>query len=217
MTEHEIEIAIARELRGEPADRTHPRRLDPEPSHDSAAAILAAAAPAGASRVAVLAELEELQLVYHDLRAALASPEAKSAQVTGRWSALDVVAHLASWAAETRREVEGLLARRRFDYVIHFEADGGPRAWNQREVEARAELGLSELVDELSAETERLAVLIVAAPQAALEDVVELPRTAGEPPQPWVMPLAAMVLASCWHARLHLRALVPPQDGRCSF
>jgi hypothetical protein len=169
------------------------------------------AAPERASRIALLAELEDLRLVFQDLRHALAAPEAKTARITGQWDALDVVAHLASWAAETRRETERLLARASFDYTIHFAAEGGPRAWNQRQVDDRAELGLSELVDELNTETERLADLVLNAPASALEEVVDLPRTSGEPPQRWRMPLGAMVLASCWHARLHLRRLL---EGR---
>jgi hypothetical protein len=203
MTEHEIEIAIARELTGATADHKGPRH-----TVKGAREVMEAAAPERTSRVALLAELEDLRLTFQDLRHALASPEAKTAGVTGRWTALDVVAHLASWAVETRREMERLLARIPFDYAIHFEAEGGPRAWNQREVDDRAELGLSELVDELNTETERLVDLVLNAPAAALEEVVELPRTSGEPPQRWRMPLGAMVLGSCWHARLHLRRLV---------
>src|SRR5262245_39856912 len=106
MTEHEIEIALARELLGSPADDTGSRQTAPE----------------RASRVALLAELDDLRLLVLELREALASPEAKTARITARWTALDVVAHLASWAAETRREMERLLAHTPFDYTIHFEA-----------------------------------------------------------------------------------------------
>jgi hypothetical protein len=200
MTEHEIEIAIAKELQG---------GLEDEGPRRSATRLMEAAAPERASRVALLAELEDLRLAFQDLRHALAAPEAKMARITGQWNALDVVAHLASWAAETRREMERLLARTPFDYTIHFEEEGGPRTWNQRQVDDRAEFGLSELVDELNTETERLADLVLNAPLSSLEEVVELPRTAGQPPQRWRMPLGAMVLGSCWHARLHLRRLFP--------
>jgi hypothetical protein len=201
MTEHEIEIAIARALQGGRGQPNSPRHR--------ATSMMEAAAPERASRVALLAEVEDLRLLFQDLRFALASPDAKTTRITGKWHALDVVAHLASWAAETRREMERLLARTPFDYTIHFEAEGGPRAWNQREVDDRAELGLSELVDELNVETERLAELVLNAPGPMLDEVVELPRTSGEPPQRWRIPLGAMVLASCWHARLHLRQLIP--------
>jgi hypothetical protein len=196
MTNHEIEIAIARELQDAGA-----------PDID-AATIVARSDSEHASRVALLAELDDLQMLFTDLREALASPSAKEALLTSRWTALDVVAHLASWAAETRREAEALLAGHRLDYAIHFEREGGPRAWNQREVAVRATFGLAKLIEELTKENERLTEMVLRAPQHALEEVVELPRTSGEPAQRWRMPLGAMIAASCWHARLHLRRLL---------
>jgi hypothetical protein len=205
MTDHDIETALALELRREPRREAPGDRaaMPPVP----AAAIMEAAAPERITRQALLAELEDLRLLFQDLRVALATPEAKTARLTSDWTALDVVAHLASWAAETRRETESLLAGTAMPYAIHFEREGGPRAWNQREVDERAHVGLSELVEELDRETERVAELVVTAP--ALETVVELPRTSGSPPQRWRMPIGAMIAASCWHARLHLRRLMP--------
>lgn len=197
MTNHNTEAAVARELEA----------LTSAPAVDARSISMAAAEPA--SRVALLAELEDLRLLFIELREECASPAAKTARLTSHWTALDVVAHLASWAAETRREAEALLAGDRLDYAIHFEREGGPRAWNQREVDARATRGLSELVEELVSETDRLADLVLAAPQTTLEQLVELPRTSGDPPQRWRMPFASMVGASCWHARLHLRKLLP--------
>ena len=147
-------------------------------------------------------------MLFLDLREAFASPSATAALITSQWTALDVVGHLASWAAETRREAEGLLEGRPLGYAIHFERAGGPRAWNQREVDARSALGLSDLVEELTSETERLAELVLTAPQTSLDEVVELPRTSGDPPQRWRMPFSTMIVASCWHARLHLRTLL---------
>jgi hypothetical protein len=196
MTNHEIEIAIARELGDAGA-----------PDID-AATIVARSGFEHASRVALLAELDDLQMLFTDLRDALASPSAKKALITSHWTALEVVAHLASWAAETRREAEALLARRRLDYAIHFEREGGPRGWNQREVDARAAFGLAQLIEELTKENERLTELVLRAPQHSLEEVVELPRTSGEPPERWRMPFGAMIAASCWHARLHLRGVL---------
>jgi hypothetical protein len=196
MNEHDIEGAIARELHG----------ADVPPI--DVKAVAAAAGPDRASRVAIMAELEDVRLLIEELREGYALPERKAARVTSAWSALDVIAHLASWAAETRREAESLLAGERLDYIIHFEREGGPRAWNHREVEARAARGLGELIDELNDETTRLIDLVIDAPRRSLESVVELPRTLGEPPQRWVMPLGAMILASCWHSRLHLRRLL---------
>ena len=197
MTNHNTEAAVARELEA----------LAAVPGVDAPSIMASAAEPM--SRVALLAELDDLRLLFTELREECASPAAKTARITSQWTALDVVAHLASWAAETRREAEALLAGDRLDYAIHFEREGGPRAWNQREVDARASRGLSELVEELVSETDRLAELVLKAPQTSLEEVVELPRTAGDPPRRWRMPFAAMIAGSCWHARLHLRRLLP--------
>ena len=195
MTNHDIEVAIARELYA----ATAPPPVD-------IASITAALERV--SRVTLLAELEDLRVLFTELRDEYVSPSAKHARITSQWTALDVVAHLASWAAETRREAETLLAGGRLDYAIHFEREGGPRSWNQREVNGRASRGLAELVDELTGETERLAAMVLTAPQTSLDGIVELPRTSGDPPQRWRMPLAAMIGGSCWHARLHLRTLL---------
>jgi hypothetical protein len=156
----------------------------------------------------VLAELEDLRLSFIELRDVLERHDAAAgARATTRWTVRDVVAHLASWAMETRREAEILLAGQPFDYTIHFEREGGPRAWNQREVDARAPRTLGELFDELDQDTARTADLILDAADEAFSAVATLPRTSGEPAAPWRMPLGAMVLGSCWHARLHVRAL----------
>jgi hypothetical protein len=173
----------------------------------TAAAIAERSAPEQASRVAVLAELEDLRLSFIALREPLDSRPVTDARATSRWTVRDVVAHLASWAMETRRETETLLAGGGFDYTIHFEREGGPRAWNQREVDARARRTPAELFEELDRETIRTMDLMLEASDEAFGAVATLPRTSGDPPEAWRMPLGAMVLMSCWHARLHLRAL----------
>jgi hypothetical protein len=116
----------------------------------------------------------------------------------------DVLAHLASWARQARIETERLLTRQPFSFNIHFEPVGGPRAWNQREVDARRDWPLADLFAEIETEHDRLIALVVEMPDEAAQQVVELPRTSGEPPRPWRMPLAAMLIMSGWHERLHL-------------
>jgi hypothetical protein len=168
------------------------------------AAIAAAADPRHASRTAVIAEIKELRMTLVELRASIEDSGAAERRATTLWSVRDVVAHLASWAAETRREAEDILARRAFDYTIHFEAPGGPRAWNQREVERRAAKALDELFVELDVEHQRLIDLVLHTPHERLTTEADLPRTSGEPPQPWRMSIAAMIVAGGWHARLHI-------------
>lgn len=173
----------------------------------TAAQVAERAAPEHASRVAVLAELEDLHLSFVELHELMRSRPVAGVRATSRCDVRDVVAHLASWAMETRREAETLLAGGGFDYTIHFEREGGPRAWNQREVDARARRTPAELFDELDRETMRTMELMIEASDEAFRAVAALPRTSGDPAEPWRMPLGAMVLMSCWHARLHLRPL----------
>ena len=194
MTNTDIEAALARELQ----EATGPLPVD---------GVTMAALADRPSRVALLAELEDQRLLFVDLRAHVTASGA-AALATSRWTVLHLVAHLASWQKETRAEVERILAGGAFDYDIHFHREGGPVEWNQREVDARGPLGAAEIFAEIDAETARIAELVESAPADALASIVELPRTSGDPPQRWRMPLGAMVAASCWHARLHLRSLL---------
>lgn len=168
------------------------------------AAIVAAAPPQQASRAAVIAEIKDLRMTLAELRASIERTGAAERRATTLWTVRDVVAHLASWAAETRREAERILTGAAFDYAIHFEQEGGPRAWNQGEVERRAGKTLGELFDELEAEHQRLVDLALRAPDEQLTAEVDLPRTAGDPPRAWRMSIAAMIVAGGWHARLHI-------------
>jgi hypothetical protein len=159
-----------------------------------------------ASRAAAIAEIEDLRLSLEELAEWLASG-GEARLVTRRWNVRDAIAHLASWAWETRIEVERLLRREPFDYVIHFEREGGPVAWNQQEIDARRGRTLAQLFAELDEEHERIIEMLVMAPDEDLHATVELPRTSGEPAAAWRMPLVSVVVMTCWHARLHLRRI----------
>ena len=100
--------------------------------------IVAAADPQQASRAAVIAEIKDLRITLAELRASIDRSGAAQRRATTLWTINDVIAHLASWAAETGREAETILAAEAFDYTIHFDREGGARTWNQREVERRA-------------------------------------------------------------------------------
>jgi hypothetical protein len=167
-------------------------------------AILAAAQPQQASPTAVIAEIKDLRITLEQLRASIERTGVAELRVTTLWTVRDVVAHLASWAAETRREAEHILAGRAFDYTIHFEAAGGPRSWNQREVEQRAGKTLDELFDELDDEHQRLIELVFRTAHERLTVEADLPRTSGEPPRAWHMSVGAMIVAGAWHTRLHI-------------
>lgn len=171
------------------------------------AAIQKAAASELASKAAVLAELEDTRLLVRELRDSLEVRHEVRRKVTGQWTVRDVVAHLASWACETRHEIETVRQGRAFDYTIHFERDGGPRAWNQREIETRGTRSVRELFEEFDAETSLLQEIVVSLPEDELRAEIELPRTAGEPPVPWRIGLAALLVRSCWHVRYHVSAI----------
>jgi mycothiol maleylpyruvate isomerase-like protein len=205
MIEHDIEARLIADWE-EICRAVPPAPLRPG-SGQAAARVVELSAPEHASRVALVAELEDLRRQCVDLRDAIEQAGATATLATSSWTVRDVVAHLASWAMETRHETEVLLDHGTFDYTIHFEQQGGPRVWNQREVDARAGATAAALFDELDRETQRLDDLVLEAPAAAFEEVVTLPRTSGDPPAAWRMPLAAMIAASCWHARLHLGQL----------
>jgi hypothetical protein len=179
----------------------------PSSSTGPLAAIEKAAASELASKTAVLAELEDTRLLVGELRESLEVRGDEIRMVTRQWTVRDVVAHLASWARETRHEIESLRRGQKFDYTIHFERDGGPRAWNQREIHVRGSRSVRELFEEFDAETSLLEEIAVSLPDEELRGEIELPRTAGKPPVSWRIALAALLVQSCWHVRYHLSAI----------
>jgi hypothetical protein len=66
---------------------------------------------------------------------------------------------------------------------------------------------LSSLFDELDTELLRIADAVVTVPESRLRAIVALPRTVDDPPVPWRLSIAAMVIGSCWHTRYHLTRL----------
>jgi hypothetical protein len=171
--------------------------------------IIDAAAPDRASRRAVLIELEDVRWSCRELEQQLAQTGRGNAKATREWTAVQVAAHLAAWAKRTREELESLTANGRVLETIHFEpiASGGPRTWNQREVDARQDWTAAMVFDEIDSELTRVADIVVRVPEDQLHGVFELPRTSGEPAQPWRYSLAAMLLTTCRHTRYHLKRL----------
>jgi hypothetical protein len=193
------DAAIGARLTAEWADSMNRAAVPP------VSAIVAQAGLERASRAALLAEIEDVQLSVEDLGVSL--DETSAARLaTRRWSVRDVLAHLASWTRQTCVEIERLRNGQPFDETIHFGLDG-PHAWNQRHVDERNGRPLPALLAEIDAGHERLIALVVEMPEADVHRIVDLPRTIGEPAQPWRMPMSSMILMTCWHARLHLRRL----------
>jgi hypothetical protein len=178
----------------------------PVPLPDTAR-LVERAAPEHASRRAALAELDDARRLCAELRGHIEGNASEAVRATPGWTVREVIAHLASWAMRTRQELAATLEDAGGLEVIHFDRDGGPRMWNQREVDARAGRTVGMLFEELDDEWNRVAGLLATAPEGLVAEVVELPRTAGDPAAPWRMPLISMVIGACWHTRYHLQRL----------
>lgn len=128
--------------------------------------------------------------------------------VTTAWSARDLLAHLASWAAEFRRELETIVRGEAFDYRIVFRPGVGPTEWNEAALDARRERSLGEVLAEYEAETDRFDDLVLSLPDDAFARPVILPlAVTGDPAAPLTVPLAGLVAARCGHESHHLSQL----------
>ena len=112
--------------------------------------VMARGGPDHASRTAVIAELEEVRVLVEEVVESLDADRA-TRLATRLWTVLDVLAHVASWAHETRVEAERLLSDQSFDEMIHFGVNG-PHVWNQREVDARRGHTPAQLLAEIDVE-----------------------------------------------------------------
>lgn len=153
----------------------------------------------------LFAEQEEILLLWRDLRA---QPLRRHAQrfVSGAWTLRDLLAHLASWAAEFRQEVETLAAGREIDYAIPFALSVmGPNEWNQVEVERRQHLTLTEVLDQFQEETRRLQDLLLTLSPAQLLRPALLPAApSGDPASRTRGNIAIVVSGKCSHDRYHI-------------
>jgi uncharacterized damage-inducible protein DinB len=153
----------------------------------------------------LFAEVEEVRSMWDELRAAPLE------QFAGRfinpaWTLKDLLAHLASWAGEFRREVEMAAGGQSFDYAIPYALSVvGPSQWNQVEVEKRAEESLDEIFQEFETETTRLQDLLIELPQSALASESAFPLApSGDPAALWRGNSAQIVLMKCAHDRYHM-------------
>ena len=179
-----------------------------EISRDVPAAI-AASRGESITRVVVWAELEDVRLAVAELHAALDEDGARADLLaTSRWSVKDVVAHLAAWAGEFRREIEAVARREAFDYSITFVPRIGPTDWNAREHDRRRDIPLDALFREFDAETAGLQDLALSLPDDVLFAVAELPQTPdGTAANRWRRRPADLMLMKCWHDRYHIGRL----------
>jgi hypothetical protein len=164
-------------------------------------------APEKVSRRAALVELEDVRLSCAELRTHIEGSGSDGILATSRWTVREVIAHLASWAMRTRHELESLVDGSPLLETIHFEREGGPRAWNQRQIDIRHGRSTAALFGELDTEISQIADVVISVREQLLRQVAEVPRTSGDPSVPWRIPVVAMVIGSCWHMRYHLARL----------
>ena len=180
---------------------------DARPNADLAAAI-SAARGSQLTRPLLCAELEDVRLAFAEVHGALEGASKADALATTEWSVKDLVAHLASWATEFRRQIETVAAREPFDYLITFTPRVGPTEWNAREVARRRVQSLDDSFRELDMATERIQDLALSLPDDVLFTPAELPQTPdGRSESRWRTPLADLMLMKCWHDRYHLGRL----------
>jgi len=157
------------------------------------------------TRRIIWAELEDVRLSFAEVRAALEDESVADRLATTRWSIKDLIAHIGSWAAEFRRQIETAAAGRTFDYVITFTPRVGPTEWNARELDRRRAQSLDDRFREVDEETARIQELALALPDELLFMTAQLPQTPdGRPENRWRTRLADLMLMKCFHDRYHL-------------
>ncbi|HXV61143.1 MAG TPA: maleylpyruvate isomerase N-terminal domain-containing protein [Vicinamibacteria bacterium] len=160
------------------------------------------------SRLALVAQLEEVRDEWANLRHRIQA-ETGARFVNSSWTLKDLLAHLASWAREFRKEIETVVTHRRFDYAIPF-AMGvvGPNEWNQAEVEARRELSLDSIFDEFDEETIGLMRQVIEMDAATLYGTHTFPLApSGDPSAPFRGPSAFIVFGKCLHDLHHIEQI----------
>jgi hypothetical protein len=156
------------------------------------------------SRTALLAQLEEVRDEWRSLQSSVDEERAGRFANAG-WTLKELLAHLASWAKEFRKQIETVSRGDSFDYTIPFAMSIlGPNQWNQREVEARRERSLDEIFLEFDEETVKLADLVVAMEEPVLYRPTPFPAApSGSPTERLEAPPVLVISGKCLHDRYH--------------
>ncbi|MFI5184974.1 MAG: DinB family protein [Vicinamibacteria bacterium] len=165
----------------------------------------AARGPFPVSPLALYAQLEELLFSWRELRTQPLEA-LQQRYVNGGWTLKDLLGHLASWAAEFRREVETVAAGGAFDYSIPYALSVmGPSEWNATAAETQRPKTLETVVAQFETETRRLQDLVLELSDEILYGPATFPLApSGDPALPWKGNVAQIVLGKCEHDRYHL-------------
>jgi hypothetical protein len=157
------------------------------------------------SRVALLAQLEEVREEWRALRGAV-DEEMATRFANAAWTLKDLLAHLASWAREFRSEIATVARKESFDYAIPFAMSTlGPNQWNEREVDARRDRSLEEIFREFDEETESLQELVIDIEEPILYRAAPFPLApSGDPKERLPITPAFLISGKCLHDRYHL-------------
>ena len=157
------------------------------------------------SRVALLAQLEEVREEWKVLRG-FVNEELSSRFVNAAWTLKDLLAHLASWAREFRREVETVSRGESFDYAIPFAMSVlGPNQWNEVEVQRRRDRGLDAIFEEFEGETARLVEIVISMAEPELLRPAAFPLApSGDPAERFQVPAGWIIAGKCLHDRYHI-------------
>jgi uncharacterized damage-inducible protein DinB len=158
-----------------------------------------------ARRLALFAQLEEVLWLWSELRAAPLD-RLQGRFVTAAWTLKDLLGHLASWAAEFRREVEGMARGEAFDYAIPYALSVlGPNAWNAAAAERQRPASLEGILEQFIEETGRIQDLVLALAEERLYAPAASPLApSGDPGASLEASIAQIVLGKCVHDRHHL-------------
>ncbi len=163
--------------------------------------------PIAATPLALAAQLEGILERWQAVRGSAEGFAERYANAA--WTVKDMVGHLATWAAEFRRECETVLRGEGFDYAIPFALSIlGPNEWNNRQAEAQRSVPLRALLDAFEADTRFLQDLVLSLPEPALYGEARLPLApSGDPQALFRGSIAMVVLGKCTHDAYHIGRL----------
>ncbi len=162
--------------------------------------------PGPVSPVALYAEIEDVLAAFAELRSSGLIERFAGRFITSTWTLRDLLSHMASWAAEFRRQVEAASRGESFDYTIPFAGSVfGPTEWNQSELEIRKQQSLQDIYTEFETESRRLQDFVIGLDAAELNMPRQLALSPGGDPNGRLPASAARAtLMKCAHDRIHL-------------